>query len=189
MEIGTPTTELATLAGGCFWCTEAIFKRLKGVESVVSGYTGGTVENPSYEQVCSGETGHAEALQITFNPSIIPYQKLLEVFFATHDPTTLNRQGSDVGTQYRSSVFYHSDEQKKAAEEAIEHLSSSGKYSDKIVTKIEPYTVFYPAENYHKNYYDNNTSAPYCMFVIDPKIQKLLREFSKEVKEEYQHPA
>lgn len=161
--------EKATLAGGCFWCTEAIFKRLKGVESVISGYAGGI-------------TGHAEAIQIEFDPKIIPYEKILDVFWATHNPTTLNRQGNDVGTQYRSTVFYHSDEQKIIAQSSKEKLEKSGKYKDKIVTKIEPLNNFYKAENYHQNYYDNNSSAPYCIFVIDPKIKKLYKDFGKILK-------
>lgn len=180
------TMELATCAGGCFWCTEAIFKRLKGVESVISGYTGGDMQNPSYDQVCSGRTGHAEAIQIDFDPKIIPYEKLLEVFFATHDPTTLNRQGNDSGTQYRSAIFYHSVKQKEAAEKLKEKLQKSGRYTDKIVTEIVPFTNFYKAEEYHQDYYDRNTSYPYCQFIIDPKIKKLLKEYSQDVLEEYQ---
>ena len=178
--------ETATLAGGCFWCTEAIYKRLKGVESVTSGYAGGTVENPTYEQVSSGTTGHAESIQIEFDPSVISFEKILDVFFATHDPTTLNRQGNDVGTQYRSIIFYHDEEQKLSAQTKIEELTKSGKFKDPIVTKLEPFKNFYPAENYHQNYYEiNKNSAPYCPIVIDPKIQKLMREFSDDIKEEY----
>jgi len=169
--------EKATLAGGCFWCTEAIFKRLKGVESVTSGYAGGAIENPSHEDVCSGITGHAEAIQIEFDPKIIPYEKILDVFWATHDPTTLNRQGNDVGTAYRSAIFYHSAKQKQIAEASKEKLEKSGKHKDKIVTTIKPFSNFYKAENYHQNYYANNSSAPYCIFVIDPKIKKLYKEF------------
>jgi peptide-methionine (S)-S-oxide reductase len=175
----------ATLAGGCFWCTEALFKRLKGVESYVPGYTGGNVENPTYEQVCSGTTGHAEAVQIQFDPEIISYEKLLEIFWHTHNPTTLNRQGNDEGPQYRSVIFYHNDNQKKAAEKSKEEAEESKLYSDPIVTEIVPFKNFYEAEDYHKNYYDNNRNQGYCNFVIDPKIHKLLSEFSKEVKEEY----
>lgn len=166
--------EIATLSGGCFWCLEAIFKRLKGVTSVVSGYAGGEMQNPSYEDVSSGKTGHAEAVQITFDPKIITFEKLLEVFFATHDPTTANRQGSDVGTQYRSVIFYQNDAQKETAEKFIH---------PPIVTKIEPATIFYPAEDYHKNYYETHKDAPYCKLVIDPKIQKLREKFKEEVKE------
>jgi peptide-methionine (S)-S-oxide reductase len=177
--------ETATVANGCFWCTEAIFKRLKGIESVIPGYTGGKVENPTYEQVSSGETGHAEAIQITFDPSTISYETVLEIFFATHDPTTLNRQGNDVGTQYRSAIFYQDAKQKKIAEEVKEKLDISGTYHDPIVTKIEAFTKFYKAEDYHKDYYDSHRSAPYCMFVIDPKVRKLLEHFKKDVKDEY----
>lgn|ERR1700722_4369642 len=177
--------ETATFANGCFWCTEAIFKRLKGVTSVIPGYTGGTIENPTYEQVSSGESGHAEAIQIEFDPSIISYETILEIFFATHNPTTLNRQGNDVGTQYRSVIFYHDDKQKEAAEKLKAKLDKSGDYKDPIVTKIEPFTKFYEAENYHKDYYDSHRSAPYCMFIIDPKVRKLLAKFKDEVKEEY----
>ncbi len=178
-------TELATFASGCFWCTEAIFKRLKGIISVTSGYAGGNSKDPSYEQVSTGATGHAESLQIKFDPSIIPYHHLLDIFWHTHNPTTLNQQGADRGTQYRSIIFYHSDEQKKIAENSKEELEKSGTYKDPIVTEIVPFTNFYPAEDYHKDYYDTNKSAPYCTFVIDPKIQKLLKEFGNDVKEEY----
>ncbi len=171
----TDNLEIATLAGGCFWCTEAIFKRLKGVESVESGYSGCTVPNPTYVQVCSGSTGHAEAIQIKFDPKIITFEKLLEVFFKLHDPTALNRQGNDVGTQYRSAIFYHSQKQKKIAEATKSKIENA-------VTEIAPFTNFYPAEDYHKNYYDANRSLPYCQLIIDPKIQKLYKEFEKEVK-------
>jgi len=178
--------ETATLAGGCFWCTEAIFKRIKGVHRVVSGYTGGDVENPSYQQVSTGRTGHAEAVQITFDPRIISYDSLLDVFWATHDPTTLDRQGADVGPQYRSVVFYHSDDQRRAAEASKRNLEASGKLKAKIVTSIEPFKKFYPAEDYHQDYYASNAHASYCSIVIEPKIRKLLRNFGDEVKEEYQ---
>ena len=177
--------QTATFANGCFWCTEAVFKRVKGIASVMPGYTGGDVENPSYEAVSNESTGHAEAIQVTFDPSIISYQTLLDVFWATHDPTTLNRQGNDAGTQYRSEIFYHDEDQKKIAEESKSHLEQSGKYKDPIVTKLEPFTKFYPAEEYHKDYYDSNRSAPYCMFVIDPKIRKLMENFKEDVKDEY----
>jgi len=177
--------QTATFAGGCFWCTEAVFKRLKGVTTVKSGYTGGEVDNPSYEQVSSGQTGHAEAIQISFDPILISYDKLLDVFFATHDPTTLNQQGNDQGTQYRSAIFYHDDKQKKDAENTIHKLEEEKKFSDPIVTAIAPFEKFYESEDYHKDYYDKNTSAPYCRFVIDPKIQKLMKNFKEEVKEEY----
>ena len=177
--------ETATFAGGCFWCTEAVFKRLEGVDSVVSGYTGGERGNPSYEQVSTGATGHAEAIQIQFDPNIISYDKLLDVFFATHDPTTLNQQGADIGTQYRSAIFYHSAKQKSAAEKKISNLEKGGKYSDPIVTELTPFSNFYQAEDYHKDYYDKNNSAPYCKLVIDPKIQKLMKGFKEEIKAEY----
>ena len=177
--------QTATLASGCFWCTEAVFKRVKGIHEVVSGYTGGTKENPTYEEVSNESTGHAEAIQIIFDPKIISYETLLDVFWATHDPTTLNRQGNDAGTQYRSEVFYHNEEQKKIAEASKEKLNASHKYPDPIVTKIEPFTKFYKAEDYHKDYYDENRSAPYCMYVIDPKVRKLMENFKEEVKEEY----
>ncbi len=164
----------ATLAGGCFWCTEAVFKRLRGVESVVPGYTGGTTPNPTYEQVCNGNSGHAEAIEITFDPAVISYDQLLEVFWKLHDPTTLNRQGADIGTQYRSAIFYHSQEQKEAAEKSK---------PDNAVTKIEPAGQFYPAESYHRDYYDANSSQGYCRIVIDPKIQKLYRDFKDITKD------
>ena len=173
--------QAATLVGGCFWCTEAVFKRLKGITLVVPGYSGGSVDNPTYEQVCLGATGHAEAIQITFDPKIISYEKLLEVFFALHDPTTVNRQGNDVGTQYRSAIFYHDDNQKQIAQKAKDEIEKSGKYKDPIVTEIIPFKNFYEAENYHQNYFDSNRSQPYCQVVIDPKIQKLHKEFKQEV--------
>jgi peptide-methionine (S)-S-oxide reductase len=179
-------TELATFAGGCFWCTEAIFKRLKGVISVTPGYSGGTTENPSYEQVSMGNTGHAEATQIEFDPEIIPYEKLLEIFWHTHNPTTLNRQGNDVGTQYRSVIFYHDDIQKEIAEKSKAEIEEEHLYPDPVVTEIVPFEKFYEAESYHKDYYDRNSSAPYCNFVIDAKIRKLLSEYKSDVKDEYQ---
>lgn len=173
--------QTATLAGGCFWCTEAIFKRLKGVKSVISGYSGGDPpaggNNPTYEQVCQGSTGHAEAIQIKFDPKIISYELLLEVFFKLHDPTTLNRQGNDVGTQYRSAIFYHDENQRKIAEAVKSKLEKSGVYSNKIVTEIMPFKNFFKAENYHQNYYDSNRNQSYCQLTIDPKITKLYEEF------------
>ena len=178
-------TDLATFACGCFWCSEAIFTHLKGVTSVTSGYTGGKRGNPSYEQVSTGATGHAEAIQIEFDPTVISYDVLLEVFWHTHNPTTLNQQGADVGTQYRSSIFYHSVEQKEAAEKSKQGLEVSGMYKDPIVTEVLPYTDFFPAEQYHKDYYEKNKNAPYCTFVIDPKIKKLLKEYSGVIKDEY----
>ncbi len=177
--------EVATLANGCFWCTEAVFKRLKGVMSVKPGYSGGNVENPSYDQVCSGETRHAEAIQIEFDPSIISFEALLDIFWHTHDPTTLNQQGNDIGTQYRSAIFYHDAIQKEKAIKSKENLERKGVYKDPIVTEITPFTSFYEAENYHKNYYDRNKDYPYCRFVIDPKLKKLLEKYSDKVKEEY----
>ncbi len=177
--------EKATLGGGCFWCTEAIYKRLKGVVTVTSGYSGGTMENPSYEAVCSGKTGHAEAIQITFDPSVINYEKILEVFWRTHNPTTLNRQGNDVGTQYRSAIFFHTEEQQKKALLVKEQIEKEALYKDPIVTEIVPFTNFYKAESYHADYYDRNKEQPYCQFVIDPKLQKLLKEFKSDLKEEY----
>ena len=177
--------EVATLANGCFWCSEAIFKRLKGVKSVVPGYSGGMVENPSYDLVCTGKTGHAESIQIEFDPKVIPYERILDIFWHTHDPTTLNRQGNDVGTQYRSAVFYHSQKQKEVAEKSKTELEKEGSYKGSIVTEITPFNDFYVAEDYHKNYYDDNQAAPYCNFVIDPKVRKLVLKYGNDVKEEF----
>jgi len=177
--------EIATFAGGCFWCTEAIFKRLKGVTSVIPGYTGGTAPNPTYEDVSEGATGHAEAIQITFDPSRIPYEKLLEIFFHSHNPTTLNRQGNDVGTQYRSAIFFHSNIQKEIAMKIIRKISEERIYDNPIVTEIAPFTQFYQAEDYHKNYFDQNDTAPYCSIIIGPKIHKLLNVYKEDVKDEY----
>lgn len=176
--------ETATLAGGCFWCTEAIITRLKGVHSVIPGYTGGTLPNPTYEQICNGTTGHAEAIQITFDPAVISYDKLLDIFFHLHDPTTLNRQGNDVGIQYRSAIFYHSKEQQELAQKAKQAIVDAKIYPGVIVTEIVPFTQLYPAETYHRDYYAKNSYQPYCQFVIDPKIQKLLTEYRDIVKEE-----
>jgi peptide-methionine (S)-S-oxide reductase len=175
--------ETATLANGCFWCTEAVFKRVKGIEKVTSGYTGGQRENPSWEQVISEATGHVESLQVIFDPSVISYERILDIFFATHDPTTKDRQGYDVGAMYRSAIFYHNEEQKKAAEKKIKKLQP--KYEDPIVTEITPYTAFYKAEGYHQNFYESGQRPDYCRIIIDPKIKKLLTQFSDEVKEEY----
>jgi len=177
------TTDKATLAGGCFWCTEAIFQRLKGVVSVESGYSGGEMDNPSYDKVSMGTTNHAEAIQITFDPTVIAYKTLLDVFWKLHDPTTLNRQGEDVGTQYRSVIFYHTPEQKKIALESKQDLEKSGYYSAPIVTQIEPFEKFFKAEDYHQAYYEINQTNPYCRIVIDPKIQKLYKDFKPLVKE------
>ena len=177
--------ETVILANGCFWCTEAIFKRLKGVKSVLPGYSGGTVKNPSYDQVCTGTTGHTESTQIEFDPRIISFEKLLDIFWHTHNPTTLNRQGNDVGTQYRSAIFYHDEKQKEIAERTKKELEREGVYKDSIVTEITPFKNFYFAEDYHKNYYEQHQDAPYCSFVIDPKIHKLLQQYGNEIKEEY----
>ncbi|MFL6383007.1 MAG: peptide-methionine (S)-S-oxide reductase MsrA [Nitrososphaeraceae archaeon] len=179
------TTQIATLANGCFWCSEAIFKRLKGVKSVLPGYSGGIVENPSYEEVCTGKTGQAESIQIEFDPTVTPYEKILDVFWHTHDPTTLNRQGNDVGTQYRSAIFYHDQKQKELAEKSKRDLEKAGVYKNPIVTEITPFKNFYVAEDYHKNYYEEHQDAPYCNFVIDPKMQKLLLNYRNDVREEY----
>jgi peptide-methionine (S)-S-oxide reductase len=176
--------ETAVFGGGCFWCTEAIFTRLRGVESVESGYAGGSTENPTYEQVSSGNTGHAESIRIEFDPKVIDYKDLLNVFFATHDPTTLNRQGNDVGTQYRSAVFYTSDEQKQKAEEFVALLEADKVYDNSIVTEVSKLDKFYPAESYHQRYYENNESKPYCQFVINPKIAKLRQKFTTLLKPE-----
>lgn len=177
--------ENATFAGGCFWCTEAIFQRLKGVRSVLPGYSGGKIENPTYEQVCSGTTGHAEAIQIEFDPKIIPFEKLLEVFFYTHDPTTPNKQGNDVGTQYRSAIFYGNRHQKEKSERYIQKLEKDGVFQRPIVTEVSKLNNFYVAEDYHKNYFERNKNALYCDIVISPKIKKLLEKFGKDIKEDY----
>jgi peptide-methionine (S)-S-oxide reductase len=177
--------ETATFANGCFWCSEAVFKRLKGVKSVLPGYSGGLVKNPSYEQVCSGRTGHAESIQIEFDPKVINFEKILDIFWRTHDPTTLNRQGNDVGTQYRSAIFYHDLKQKEIAEKSKRGLETEGTYKDPIVTEITPFSGFYVAEDYHKNYYDDHRDAPYCSYVIDPKVHKLLVNYENDVRADY----
>ncbi len=174
--------ERATFASGCFWCTEAVFQQLKGVRTVVSGYTGGAVKNPSYHDVCNGTTGHAEAVQVTYDPALVAYADLLEVFWKTHDPTTLNRQGNDVGTQYRSAIFYHSDEQRKLAEHFKEKLNATGVFDGTIVTEIVPATDFYRAEGYHQNYYEQNQARPYCRAIIRPKLDKLKNVFADKLK-------
>lgn len=179
-------TQFATLAGGCFWCTEAIFKRLKGVISVTSGYAGGKGENPTYEEVSTGDTGFVESIQLKFDPKIISFEHLLDIFWAVHDPTTLNRQGPDIGTQYRSVIFYHNDKQKNLALKSKKRMERSGELRDKIVTEILPFKNFYTAEEYHQNYYDRNKNVnSYCSLVIDPKIQKLLDKFNADIKKEY----
>jgi peptide-methionine (S)-S-oxide reductase len=183
LKMSNNKTETAIFAGGCFWCTEAFFTDLKGVEKVVSGYIGGKTENPTYKEVCTGETGHAEAIQITFNPDEVAYEDLLEIFFATHDPTTLNRQGADVGTQYRSEIFYTIDAQKLAAENFIKLLTDQKIFDKKIVTKISKATVFYPAEDYHQDYYAQNSNQPYCQAVIAPKMAKLQKNYKSKLKQ------
>jgi peptide-methionine (S)-S-oxide reductase len=175
-------SEVATLGGGCFWCMEAVYEQLQGVRSVVSGYSGGTVAEPSYEQVCTGTTGHAEVIQITFDPAVTSYREILEVFFATHDPTTLNRQGEDVGTQYRSAIFYHSSEQKAVAEKLIADLNAEHLFDRPIVTQVVPFAKFFPAENYHQGYYRGHTSQPYCAAVITPKVAKFRKKFTAKLK-------
>lgn len=172
----------ATLGNGCFWCTEAIFQSLNGVHSVKSGYAGGHVENPTYEAVCTGETGHAEVLRIEYDPAVISFDDLLEVYFKTHDPTTLNRQGNDIGTQYRSVIFYHDDEQKEIAETYKKQLDESGAFADPIVTVIEPLSNFYPAEDYHTNYVALHPENTYCQFVVRPKIEKFKKAFEHKLK-------
>jgi len=172
----------ATFGNGCFWCTEAVFQRLKGVSSVVSGYSGGDVKNPTYHQVCSGTTGHAEAIQITYDPKLITYEELLEVFWQTHDPTTVDQQGNDYGPQYRSVIFYHDDEQKRLAVSYKQKLDEAGVFPAPIVTEISPFTKFYPAEAYHQNYFNENGKQPYCAAIIRPKIEKMTKLFAKKLK-------
>jgi peptide-methionine (S)-S-oxide reductase len=175
------TLEQATLAGGCFWCIEAAYKELDGVESAVSGYAGGHVEDPSYKAVCRGETGHAEVVQVTYDPAVIPYEEVLRVFFTIHDPTQLNRQGPDVGTQYRSAVFYHDDDQRETIERFVEELEAEGVYDDEIVTEVESLETFYRAEEYHQDYYDKNPGDRYCRINADPKINKIREKFADRV--------
>ena len=178
----TAGREVATLAGGCFWCLEAVYDEVKGVDSVESGYMGGHNARPTYEQVCSGETGHAEVVQVTFDPSIVSYKELLEVFFVIHDPTTRDRQGNDVGTQYRSAILYHSADQKRVAEQTIRELDAQKVFDAPIVTQLQPAETFYPAENYHQEYFQRNSSQPYCQFVVAPKLAKFRRKFLDRVK-------
>jgi peptide-methionine (S)-S-oxide reductase len=175
-------SEQATLAGGCFWCLEAVYDQLRGVENVDSGYAGGRRPNPTYEQVCTGTTGHAEVVQITYDPNEIGYRDLLDIFFTIHDPTTLNRQGGDVGTQYRSAIYYHDDEQKRIAEEALRELEADRTWDDPIVTEIAPLTEFYPAEPYHKDYFERNPTQGYCNAVIAPKVSKARKQFMDRLK-------
>ena len=174
--------EVATLGGGCFWCTEAIFDELKGVEKVESGYSGGNVPSPSYEDVCTGTTGHAESIQVTFDPKQITFKDILQIFFTTHDPTTLNRQGADVGTQYRSVVFYHDPEQEKIAKEVIKETNTAKVWKKPIVTEVAPFKEFYKAEDYHQEYFKNNPNQPYCSFVVRPKVEKFREHFAENKK-------
>ena len=178
-----PQREVATLAGGCFWCLEAAFQDLKGVEDVQSGYAGGRVANPSYEDVCTGTTGHAEVVQITFDPQVVTFEDLLHVFFTIHDPTTLNRQGADVGTQYRSAIFYHSPEQKTAAERVIAELQAQKLWDEPVVTELKPLTAFYPAEEYHRDYFRRNPNQGYCRAVIAPKVAKVRKLYFDRLKQ------
>jgi peptide-methionine (S)-S-oxide reductase len=176
------TIETATLGGGCFWCVEAVFDQLEGVVDVVSGYSGGHVENPSYRQVCDGDTGHAEVAQVRFDPAKLSYRELLEVFFSLHDPTTLNRQGNDVGPQYRSAIFYHSPEQERTATELIGELNEGRAYTRPIVTEVTPFERFYPAEDYHQEYFARNGGQPYCQFVVAPKVSKFRKQYAARLK-------
>lgn len=175
-------TEVATLAGGCFWCLEAVFDDLEGVTDVVSGYSGGRVPHPTYKQVCTGETGHAEVVQIRFDPAVVSYRDLLKVFFAIHDPTTRNRQGGDIGTQYRSAIFYHSPAQREAAEETIAELTAAKVWDSPIVTEVTPFEAFYPAEDYHQEYFRHNPTQPYCQAVVAPKVAKFRKQFLSRLK-------
>lgn len=174
--------EVATFGAGCFWCTEAQFQQLKGVNKVESGYSGGHIDNPTYKQVCTGNTGHAEVTNVYFDPSVISFDELLAAFWTAHDPTQLNRQGNDVGTQYRSVIFYHNDEQKRKAEEYKSKLNEEHAYDAPVVTEISPYTKFYVAEDYHQNYYNDNGSQPYCVFVVKPKLDKFKKVFADKLK-------
>lgn len=182
MEMMGKNLEKATLGGGCFWCTEAVYLELKGVADVKPGYSGGHVKNPSYREVCNETTGHAEVVQITFDPAIVSYTEILEVFFVTHDPTTLNRQGNDVGTQYRSAIFYHSEQQKQTAQKVIELLTKDKVYNKPIVTEVTAFSAFYPAEDYHVNYFARNKNQPYCQFVVAPKVEKFRKVFKEKMK-------
>jgi peptide-methionine (S)-S-oxide reductase len=174
--------EIATLGAGCFWCVESVFLDVKGVSKVESGYSGGPKPNPTYKEVCNGNTGHAEVVQVTFDPSLISFAEVLEIFFQTHDPTTLNRQGNDVGTQYRSAIFYHSEAQKNKAQEIIKALNASGAWDKPIVTEVSAFSAFYPAEDYHQNYYNLNSEQPYCQYVIRPKLEKFRKVFKEKLK-------
>jgi peptide-methionine (S)-S-oxide reductase len=174
--------EIATLGGGCFWCLEAVYRETEGIEKVVSGYMGGSTPHPAYKDVCSGSTGHVEVVQLTFDPDVISYRDILEIFFVIHDPTTLNRQGNDVGTQYRSVIFYHSPEQKATAEGTIREMTAERVYDDPVVTSLEPAQEFYPGEAYHQEYFENHRYQPYCAFVVAPKVQKFRKKFAGRVK-------
>ena len=182
MTMTTPGKEIADLAGGCFWCLEAVYDGMKGVESVESGYMGGHTPNPTYEEVCGGDSGHAEVVRISFDPAVVSFKDLLDVFFVIHDPTTLNRQGNDVGTQYRSAVFYHTPQQKAQAEEAIAQLGAAKLWSDPIVTEVTPASAFHAAERYHQEYFARNPSQPYCRLVVAPKVAKFRRRFLEKLK-------
>jgi len=182
IEIMGKELEKATLGGGCFWCTEAVFLELKGVVDVKPGYSGGHVKNPSYKEVCNETTGHAEVVQITFDPEVVSFSEILEVFFVTHDPTTLNRQGNDVGTQYRSAIFYHSEAQKQTAQKVIELLTKDKVYNKPIVTEVTAFSAFYPAEDYHINYFARNKNQPYCQYVVAPKVEKFRKVFKEKMK-------
>lgn len=182
IEMSTENIEIATFGGGCFWCTEAIFEQLEAVQKVESGYSGGQIENPTYKEICTGTTGHAEVIHITFNPKEISFNELLDVFFNTHDPTTLNRQGADRGTQYRSAVFYHNNAQKDAANTMINAFDKEGVFDDKIVTEVTEFDIFYVAENYHQDYFNNNSTQGYCQMVINPKLQKFQKQYKDKLK-------
>ncbi|AXT49969.1 peptide-methionine (S)-S-oxide reductase [Aquimarina sp. BL5] len=185
--MGKNNLKTAVFAGGCFWCTEAVFQRLEGVHQVVSGYTGGTIKNPAYREITSGRTGHAEAIKIEYDTDIISYNELLEIFFATHDPTTLNRQGADRGTQYRSAIFYIDDDQKERSQIMITNLNTEGVFNDPIVTEVAALGAFYNAEDYHQNYYNQNSNQGYCQFVINPKLSKLQATYKSKLKKEIQN--
>jgi peptide-methionine (S)-S-oxide reductase len=184
LSVNSSNLQVATLAGGCFWCLEAVFVELNGVKRVVSGYSGGSVANPTYSQVCNGTTGHAEAVQVTFDPEVITYRQLLEVFFTIHDPTTLNRQGADVGTQYRSAIFYHDDEQRAVSQQVIQEIEDAGIWGGRIVTEVAPLEDFYPAEDYHQDYFKNNPYQPYCRVVIAPKVLKFRQKYTVMLKQQ-----
>ncbi len=179
---GSSRAEVATLGGGCFWCLEPVYEELRGVEKVESGYSGGGVPDPTYRQICTGTTGHAEVVQVTFDPDVVSFREILEVFFTIHDPTTLNRQGADVGTQYRSAIFYHSDEQREIAEEVISEIEAEGVWSSPIVTEVTPFDTYYRAEDYHQEYFRNNGFQPYCQVIIAPKVAKFRKQYLEKLK-------